>query len=198
MARLPRWMRQTPAAYVRAAAVALVVLLLGVPPVQAQAPCQFILGFATLRDLIGPQIVGDCLEDQHFAENGDALQRTTRGLMVWRKSDNWTAFTDGFRTWVNGPFGVQQRLNTERFPWEVTVRMEDNYFVPVELTVPPGTTVIWVNAGREDHTVVAKDLSYDSGVIRPGQQFQRRYDAPGEYPYICDLHEGMEGKIIVQ
>jgi hypothetical protein len=50
--------------------------------------------------------------------NGDGLQSTTRGLMVWRKSDNWTAFTDGFRTWINGPSGVQERLNTQRFPWE--------------------------------------------------------------------------------
>ena len=38
--------------------------------------------------------------------------------MVWRKLDNFTAFTDGYRTWVNGPFGVQMRLNTEQFPWE--------------------------------------------------------------------------------
>jgi hypothetical protein len=38
--------------------------------------------------------------------------------MVWRKADSWTAFTDGYRTWINGPFGLQQRLNTQRFPWE--------------------------------------------------------------------------------
>jgi hypothetical protein len=37
---------------------------------------------------------------------------------VWRKADNWTAFTDGYRTWVNGPAGLVRRLNTERFPWE--------------------------------------------------------------------------------
>jgi hypothetical protein len=29
-----------------------------------------------------------------------------------------TAFTDGFQTWVNGPLGLQQRLNTQRFWWE--------------------------------------------------------------------------------
>lgn len=38
--------------------------------------------------------------------------------MVWRKQDNRTAFTDGYRTWINGPNGLQQRLNTERFAWE--------------------------------------------------------------------------------
>src|ERR671932_387276 len=84
----------------------------------AQGSCRFVLGFATLRDLLGPRIVGDCLEDQRFAANGNAEQRTTGGLLVWRKADNWTAFTDGFRTWVNGPYGLLMRRNDERFWWE--------------------------------------------------------------------------------
>ena len=49
---------------------------------------------------------------------GDSVQQTTGGLLVWRKADNWTAFTDGYRTWINGPNGLQQRLNTQRFEWE--------------------------------------------------------------------------------
>ena len=62
----------------------------------AQAPCRFVLGFATLRDLIGSQKVGACLEDEHFnLENGNSEQRTSGGLLVWRKADNFTAFTDG-------------------------------------------------------------------------------------------------------
>jgi plastocyanin len=189
----------------------------GAAVVGAQAPaCQFVLGFATLRALIGPQVVGDCLEDQRFAANGDAQQQTTRGLMAWRKADNWTAFTDGYRTWINGPFGLVQRLNTDRFSWEgdvadvaearqvlpgaasPTVRMEDDLFTPVDLVVPVGTTVTWVNGGMDEHTVVAKDLTFDSGVIAPGQVFQRRFEAAGEYAYICDLHDGMVGSILVQ
>ena len=84
----------------------------------AAADCQFVLGFNTLRDLIGHDIVGECLEYEHYNEIGDSVQQTTGGLMVWRKADNWTAFTDGYRTWINGPNGLEQRLNTERFPWE--------------------------------------------------------------------------------
>jgi hypothetical protein len=80
-------------------------------------PCKFQLGFGDLYALI-PGPVGLCLEDQRSAANGDALQRTTGGLLVWRKADNWTAFTDGYWTWINGPDGLVSRLNTERFPWE--------------------------------------------------------------------------------
>ncbi len=97
----------------------LLLLLLAIiaPPAASAADCQFMLGFKTQRDAI-PNVVGDCLENQAFAANGDALQHTTHGLLVWRKADNFTAFTDGFRTWVNGPFGIQERLNSDRFPWE--------------------------------------------------------------------------------
>jgi hypothetical protein len=99
------------------------VLILGRPTATEAATCHFVLGFQTLHNLI-PSIVGDCLEEEHHnPANGDGLQATTGkngagGLLVWRKADNFTAFTDGYRTWVNGPFGLQMRLNTERFPWE--------------------------------------------------------------------------------
>jgi len=94
-------------------------LFLLLPKSVAAAECEFVLGFATLRDLIGHEIVGECLEDQRYAANGNSEQQTTGGLLVWRKADNWTAFTDGYRTWINGPNGLEQRLNTELLPWEV-------------------------------------------------------------------------------
>jgi hypothetical protein len=69
-----------------------------------QPTCRFVLGFATLRDLVRPQKVGTCLEDEHFNDqNGSAEQRTSGGLLVWRKVDNLTAFTDGSTSWINGP-----------------------------------------------------------------------------------------------
>ena len=88
------------------------------PSSPLRADCQFVLGFKTLRDLIGHEIVGECLENEHYNATGDSVQQTTGGLLVWRKADNWTAFTDGYRTWINGPNGLEQRLNTERFEWE--------------------------------------------------------------------------------
>jgi hypothetical protein len=82
------------------------------------ANCTFQLGFATLHDLI-PDVVGGCVaNERHDATTGDALQQTTSGLLVWRKPDNWTAFTDGSQTWINGPLGLQQRSNDQRFFWE--------------------------------------------------------------------------------
>jgi hypothetical protein len=93
-----------------------VVLVAGTATL-AQTGYEFKLGFKALADQI-PSIVGQPLENEHYGPNGDSLQQTATGLMVWRKADNWTAFTDGSRTWINGPYGVQVRGNDERFPWE--------------------------------------------------------------------------------
>ena len=93
-------------------------LMLLMPTSATAAECHFILGFKSLRDIIGHDIVGECLENEHYGENGDSLQQTTGGLLVWRKADNWTAFTDGYRTWIYGPNGLEQRFNNEYLPWE--------------------------------------------------------------------------------
>jgi len=99
--------------------VMLLVWVSGAIDVHGQDACSFVGGFARLRDSVGADKVGACLEDEHFnADNGNTEQRTTGGLLVWRKADNFTAFTDGGTTWLNGPDGVQSRPNGERFSWE--------------------------------------------------------------------------------
>jgi hypothetical protein len=81
-------------------------------------PCIFKLGFQTLHELI-PGIVGACTENEHQDRGtGNTIQATTNGLLVYRKTDNWTAFTDGGTTWINGPNGVESRPNGRRFCWE--------------------------------------------------------------------------------
>src|SRR6266545_8242926 len=103
----------------------LLALSLLSPPSGAAAPltqtCTFVLGFKALHDLL-PELVGDCTaQETHNPENGDGLQETANGLLVWRKADNWTAFTDGTTTWINGPAGLASRPNAgPPFPWEAS------------------------------------------------------------------------------
>lgn len=102
-----------------------VVSMLPAPGAAEAANCQFVLGFKTLHAMI-PAIVGDCTADEtHNPANGDGLQLTAHGLLVWRKADNFTAFTNGFQTWINGPLGLQERLNNARFTWEPDVAPPD-------------------------------------------------------------------------
>ena len=95
----------------------LATLTTGVPPAHA-AGCHFVLGFKTLHHQIA-SVVGACVGDeQHNPVNGDALQKTKNGLLVWRKADNQVAFTNGYSTILDGPHGLEQRLNSQRFSWE--------------------------------------------------------------------------------
>lgn len=88
-------------------------------PTSAQPACQFVGDFATVRELVGPETVGDCLEDEHVnAADGGTEQRTTGGMLMRRDSDTVVLFTDGVTSWVNGPNGLQTRPNGERFGWE--------------------------------------------------------------------------------
>ena len=100
-------------------------------PAAATNDCNFVLGFATLKSLIdsaeGPDTVGACLENEQFhPKEQEARQQTTGGLMVWRKVDNWTGFTDGQRTWIHGPEGLQSRLNSELLDWERIAELRRN------------------------------------------------------------------------
>ena len=103
-----------------AALLALAFTVVGaVGKVSADYPeCQFVLGFSEMHALI-PDAVGDCVgNENHDPRDGITRQATTGGMLLWRKASNWTGFTDGYHTWVNGPRGLQQRLSIERFNWE--------------------------------------------------------------------------------
>jgi plastocyanin len=84
---------------------------------------------------------------------------------------------------------------------EVTVRMEDNFFDPANITVEPGTTVTWVQGGNNPHTTTSYDGLWDSGMIEGGSggTFSFTFEEPGTYDYFCVPHEqlGMIGTVTV-
>jgi hypothetical protein len=116
----------------------LLLMVLSTTTVRA---AEYKLGFKALADMI-PRVVGIPLEDEHHNPlNGDALQRTSKGLMVWRKADNQTLFTNGHMSWVNGPLGLQSRLNSERFDWEAEPPAATPTPAPIPTPVPSPTPV---------------------------------------------------------
>lgn len=99
---------------------------------------------------------------------------------------------------------------------EAAVRMTNSLkYVPEEVTIQAGQTVVWTNTSSMFHTVtndpaLAQDRShaqlpegaqpFNSGNIAPGDVFQHTFEVPGTYVYFCIPHEamGMVGKIMVQ
>ncbi|HEX2089792.1 MAG TPA: right-handed parallel beta-helix repeat-containing protein [Actinomycetota bacterium] len=78
----------------------------------------------------------------------------------------------------------------------------DNFFDPEAVHVGVGTRIVWPNVGQTSHTVTATDGTFESGDLRPGQEFARTFDRAGAYRYFCRYHgtaggQGMAGVILV-
>lgn len=79
------------------------------------------------------------------------------------------------------------------------IRIEKMTFEPQWLKVKPGTTVRWTNyEKRANHSVrfEPEDVP-ESDRLFPGDSWQRTFDTPGTYKYICGPHPDMIGIIEV-
>jgi len=77
-----------------------------------------------------------------------------------------------------------------------TVQMEDFAFEPATVTVEAGTIVRWENDGSQPHNTTGNGWSSDN--LDPDQAFERTFTTPGTFPYVCTLHEGMQGTVVVE
>jgi plastocyanin len=71
-------------------------------------------------------------------------------------------------------------------------------FSPATVTVAPGATVTVTNKDSVTHTLSATKGGFGTGDIPPGGS--KTFTAPktpGQYPYICMIHQYMSGTIIV-
>lgn len=81
----------------------------------------------------------------------------------------------------------------------VGVKIEKMEFVPHQLVVKVGTTVTWLNMEKlSNHSVFfQREGLEESDRLFPGETWQRTFDKPGVYPYICGPHPKMTGIIEV-
>ncbi len=80
----------------------------------------------------------------------------------------------------------------------VTVGVVDNDFTPKDLTVRPGTEVVWEFKGRAAHDVTDESGAFESGTLGRGDEYTLTFEDPGTHYYYCTLHHGMQGKLVVQ
>jgi len=79
------------------------------------------------------------------------------------------------------------------------VERQDEYtFNPARAKVKPGTTVTFVNTGKSGHTIAARDGSWTTGPIRPGESATVTVTKPGEYEYVCSDHLWSMGQLLVE
>jgi plastocyanin len=72
-------------------------------------------------------------------------------------------------------------------------------FKPQTVTIQVGDCVRWLNVTGIEHSVVAVDRSFHTGILMPGTTgIVIEFKKPGVYPYICGPHPPMVGKVIVE
>ena len=78
------------------------------------------------------------------------------------------------------------------------VAITDGCFGPTVLFVDPGTTVTWTNGDPVPHTVTGVGGAWGSGdPITGGSKASYTFEDSGTYVYVCTLHVGMAGAVVV-
>jgi plastocyanin len=81
----------------------------------------------------------------------------------------------------------------------VTVDMKNIQFAPKTITVKPGTTITWTNDDSVAHNVVAQSgASFKSDDFGQGGSYSTKVTKPGTIKYVCTIHPGMDGEIVVK
>jgi alcohol dehydrogenase (cytochrome c) len=127
------------------------------------------------------------------AVGGNSIQDYPRGDTVWVLA-------------LNGDIGPTQPPAPPQKPVarEIEVKIKDFQFQPFEIHVPPGATVTWINDDDTDHTTTADrdpkatpPYEWSSQLMRPGDQFSHTFVRPDIYPYHCNPHPTMLGRVVV-
>ncbi len=78
------------------------------------------------------------------------------------------------------------------------IAIEKFKFVPAEVTVAPGTRVVWINRDETPHTIAGRDGALVSKALDTGDAFEHTFGEAGDYVYFCTLHPFMTGTIHVR
>ncbi len=70
-------------------------------------------------------------------------------------------------------------------------------FAPKEITIAPGTKIIWTNRDETPHTVTSNDKSFASKGLDTDDKFEHTFASEGDFNYICTLHPFMTGVVHV-
>ena len=78
------------------------------------------------------------------------------------------------------------------------------FYIPLNLEVVPGTTVLWVNDDSVPHTIQSQNEKgeiiglFNSAPLQTGEKFEYTFDENGVYNYYCSFHPWRVGVITVR
>jgi plastocyanin len=70
-------------------------------------------------------------------------------------------------------------------------------YAPKEITIAPGTKIVWTNGDETPHTVTSNDKSFASKGLDTDDKFEHVFSKEGDFGYICTVHPFMTGVVHV-
>jgi plastocyanin len=83
-------------------------------------------------------------------------------------------------------------------PSTPTVDIAKFAFSPKEITIAPGTKIVWTNHDETPHTVTSNDKSFASKGLDTDDKFEHTFASEGNFTYYCTLHPFMTGVVHVR
>jgi plastocyanin len=142
-----------------------------------------------------------------------AQDTTTSGDTPWQE---FGLFIGGVNQSLLEQEQLQNNLHLIPKHWTVSIvpeasDMGDRAYSPDSINIRLGDTVKWINDDTQFRTVTSgaglsdsiKGNEFNSGLSAPnvltrnGKTFTRTFMQSGEYPYFCQLHPTMVGKVVV-
>jgi plastocyanin len=74
--------------------------------------------------------------------------------------------------------------------------MRQMSFVPAELEIHAGDTVVWINRDIVPHTATAEDRSWTTGQLAGGDSALRVISGNPTGAYYCALHPAMQARLV--
>jgi len=79
----------------------------------------------------------------------------------------------------------------------VSVDIAKFAFAPKDITVAPGTKIVWTNRDETPHTVARADKSFVSKGLDTDDRFEQTFSREGDFAYVCSVHPFMTGVVHV-
>jgi plastocyanin len=80
----------------------------------------------------------------------------------------------------------------------VDVNIAKFAYGPKEITITPGTKIVWTNHDETPHTVTSNDKSFASKGLDTDDKFEHTFATEGDFSYICTVHPFMTGVVHVR
>lgn len=87
---------------------------------------------------------------------------------------------------------------SQAFAATVSVDITHFAYAPKEISIAPGTTVVWTNHDEIPHTVTSADKLLASKAMDTGDRYEHTFTDAGDIAYFCTVHPFMTGLVHVR